>query len=187
MLDELFGSRTRVKLLQLFLTRPQEQFYVRELTRKLDEHINSVRRELNHLETLGLIGSQQRQRKKYYLVNTQFNLYTELKSLFVKARVVLEKEFVAHLQRVGSIQYLSLLGFFVDDETSAIDLFIVGSLPKKHLVALLEDCNAKFGRELRYTIMPTEEYHYRRSVTDKFLYAILHNQQVVVIDRFSGK
>lgn len=44
MIDALFGSKTRVKLLHLFLNNPGQPFYVREITRKIDEQINSVRR-----------------------------------------------------------------------------------------------------------------------------------------------
>ena len=46
MIDTLFGSKTRVKLLYLFLNNPGRAFYVREITRRVDEQINSVRREL---------------------------------------------------------------------------------------------------------------------------------------------
>jgi hypothetical protein len=38
MLERLFGSRTRVKLLRLFLTNPGVEFFVREISRKVDEH-----------------------------------------------------------------------------------------------------------------------------------------------------
>ena len=54
MIEQLFGSKTRVKLLQLFLANPGRSFYVRELTRKIDEQINSVRRELSNLMELSL-------------------------------------------------------------------------------------------------------------------------------------
>ncbi len=187
MLDHLFGSRTRVKLLRLFLAHPNNEFYVRELTRKINEHINSVRRELNHLEKLGLLTSKEQQRKKYYIVNTSFSLYPELKNLILKSRVTLEKKFIGKLQEVGRIQYLSLMGYFVDDETSAIDLFIIGTLPKKHLKKLLEDFNKQFGRELRYTLMSPSEYAYRKDVTDKFLFTILNSPQVKVVDKIGFK
>ena len=55
MLESLFGSRTRVKLLRLFMSHPDQRWFVRELTRVVQEQINSVRRELDHLEHLGLI------------------------------------------------------------------------------------------------------------------------------------
>ena len=35
MVEQLFGSKTRVKLLSLFLNNPGRSYYVREITRKL--------------------------------------------------------------------------------------------------------------------------------------------------------
>lgn len=185
MLDQLFGSRTRVKLLRLFLTHPQQQFFVRELTREINEHINSVRRELKHLEVLGLVTAKNKDRKKYYQVDVSFSLYPELKSLILKSRLTLEKKFIEKLQETGRIQYLALMGYFTDDDSSVIDLFIIGTVPKKHLKELLEEFNKQFGRELRYTLMKASEYQYRREVTDKFLFTILNGKQVVVIDKLN--
>ena len=54
MLENLFGSRARTNLLKLFLLNQQE-FFVREIARKTGEKLNSVRRELENLEKLGLI------------------------------------------------------------------------------------------------------------------------------------
>ena len=58
MIEQLFGSKTRVKLLQLFYSNPNRSFYVREITRKIDEQINSVRRELSNLLNIGIITSE---------------------------------------------------------------------------------------------------------------------------------
>jgi predicted transcriptional regulator len=55
MIDALFGSKTRVKLLHLFLNNPGQSFFVREITRKIDEQINSVRRELANMIQVGII------------------------------------------------------------------------------------------------------------------------------------
>ena len=53
--EKLFGSKTRAKLLRLFFENPEKSFYVREMTRVLDEQLNSVRRELLNLENIGVI------------------------------------------------------------------------------------------------------------------------------------
>ena len=49
MLEHLFGSKTRVRLLRLFLHHPEEAFFVRELARKTHFQMNAVRRELENL------------------------------------------------------------------------------------------------------------------------------------------
>lgn len=183
MLEQLFGSRTRVKLLRLFVSYPEQRWFVRELTRLVHEQINSVRRELGHLEQLGLLSSVTEQRKKYYQVNTRFTLYPELKALLIKARVTLEKDLIERLCRSAKVQFVSLHGYFVDDTASATDLFIVGDIPTRQLQQLLDDFKTQFGRELRYTHMTQAEYRYRRDVTDKFLFSILHSPHIVLFDR----
>jgi DNA-binding transcriptional regulator YhcF (GntR family) len=55
MLGMLFGSKSRVKILKLFLLRPEEKFYIRQLARDLNLQLNSVRRELENLESFGLL------------------------------------------------------------------------------------------------------------------------------------
>src|ERR1700684_653146 len=82
MVEQLFGSKTRVKLLQLFYSNPNRSFYVRELTRKIDEQINSVRRELSNLLSIGIIVSDNTNNRLYYEVNQKFEYFTPLQQIF---------------------------------------------------------------------------------------------------------
>lgn len=85
MIEQLFGSKTRVKLLKLFFSNPNRSFYVREITRKVEEQINSVRRELGNLLSLGLITSDSTDHKLYYEVNQEYEHYDALRSMFSEA------------------------------------------------------------------------------------------------------
>src|SRR5687768_1219863 len=82
MIDALFGSKTRVKLLHLFLNNPNRAFYVREITRKIDEQINSVRRELANMLSIGIIQSDSSNNRLYYEVNQSYTFYEPLKAIF---------------------------------------------------------------------------------------------------------
>src|SRR5665213_274115 len=82
MIEQLFGSKTRVKLLQLFYSNPNRSFFVREITRKIDEQINSVRRELSNLLSIGIITSDNTNNKLYYEVNQKFEYYDPLQQIF---------------------------------------------------------------------------------------------------------
>src|SRR3954447_15014906 len=84
MVEQLFGSKTRVKLLQLFYSNPNRSFYVREITRKIDEQINSVRRELSNLLSIGIITSDNTNNKLYYEVNQKYEFYQPLQQIFGK-------------------------------------------------------------------------------------------------------
>src|ERR1700754_1672021 len=80
--EQLFGSKTRVKLLQLFYSNPNRSFYVREITRQIDEQINSVRRELANLLSVGIISSDNANNRLYYEVNQKYEHYDAFQSIF---------------------------------------------------------------------------------------------------------
>ncbi len=199
MLDHLFGSKTRVALLRLFFDNPDQPFFVRELTRELGAQINSVRRELENLAALGIVQVTDNipapsadavveiipkglNKKKYYLLNKSFVLHAELSGLFSKSHLLLEKELLNELRNIGQVQYLALTGFFTGLPNAKTDMLLVGTVNKEYVSTLLTRYQSKLNREINYTIMPYKEFQYRRDITDRFLYDILVNQKIVVVD-----
>src|SRR5438105_15536152 len=91
MIEQLFGSKTRVKLLQLFYMNPNRSFYVREITRKIDEQINSVRRELANLLSIGIISSDSNNNRLYYEVNQKYEYFKPLVAIFGNGVIAPEK------------------------------------------------------------------------------------------------
>ena len=55
---------------------------MREITRKIDEQINSVRRELANLLSIGIINSDTTNNRLYYEVSQNFEHYDALSSIF---------------------------------------------------------------------------------------------------------
>lgn len=199
MLDHLFGSKTRVALLRLFFDNPDQAFFVRELTRELGAQINSVRRELENLASLGIVQVTEKipepapdavveiipkglNKKKYYQLNKSFVLHAELSGLFSKSHLLLEKELLNELRNIGQVQYLALTGFFTGLTHAKTDMLLVGTVNKGYVSTLLSRYQSKLNREINYTIMPYKEFQYRRDITDRFLYDILVNQKIVVVD-----
>ena len=186
MLEQIFGSQTRVKLLQLFLNNPGQSFYVRELTRVIGSQINAVRRELENLVDLGVIVEDQKSDKKdkmkYYSVVTGFILYPELKSMLQKAQFVLEKEFALSVEELGSVKYLVLTGSFVGEKGVPIDFLVVGDVNKTKLKEVIKSFEAKFNREINYTLLDEKEFNYRKNVADKFLFSVLDGKKIVIKD-----
>lgn len=186
MYDTLFGSKTRVKLLALFLTNPGHAFFVRELTRKINEQINSVRRELLNLKSIGLVTSVEKKGKTYYEVNTRFEYYSELRKIFSKTDKNLSEEdkLASALRRSGNVQYAALMGKFVGDQTSQVDLFIVGEIDKRKLKPALSEMEKEIGREANYCIMTEQEYEDRSMLFDRFLTEIMAGPKKIVVDNF---
>lgn len=184
MYETLFGSKTRVKLLSLFLTNPGRSFFVRELTRTIDEQINSVRRELLNLKSLGIVRSHDKKGKVYYEINTKFEFYPELKKIFDKATKSMgtDDKFIAAVRRAGDVQYIALMGGFVGDTTSQVDLFIVGDIDKRKLKPAMAEIEKEIGREPNYCIMTVDEYDDRSMLFDRFLTELMANKKKVLID-----
>jgi Fe2+ or Zn2+ uptake regulation protein len=93
MIEQLFGSKTRVKLLHLFFSNPNRSFYVREITRKIDEQINSVRRELSNLLSIGIVKSNAADNNRlYYEVDQEYEYYQALAMMFGGLKIAPEVE-----------------------------------------------------------------------------------------------
>jgi hypothetical protein len=122
-------------------------------------------------------------KKKYYQINKSFVLHNELSSLFSKSHLLLEKELYNEIRSLGQVSYLVLTGFFSQAVQAPTDVLIVGSVPKQDVAAMIQRFEKKLNREINYTIMSVKEFEYRRQLTDKFLYDILVNPKIVVIDQ----
>lgn len=188
MIDALFGSKTRVKLLHLFLSNPGKSFYVREITRLIDEQINSVRRELANMLEVGVITSDSADNKLYYEVNQRYEHYVALKAIFTgETTQVLPttddtKSWHAMLAKLPSLQFAVAAGVLVKGSASTIDLLLVGDIPQARLAAVMKKIEAAEGRELNYTVLSYEEFYYRSSIRDRFITAITGGKHIVLVD-----
>ena len=195
MLEHLFGSKTRIKLLQIFFRNPEKPFFVRELVRMADLQLNTIRRELANLEAIGIIvpvaevvGEENTgtKRSKYYHLNGGNLLVPELKSLLFKAQVLEEQQFISTIQnKVGNLSYFLLTGIFCNVTASATDMLLVGTIKESLLEKMVKDFEKVVGVPIRYTVMSVKEYEERREIGDRFLYSVLEAKHIVVIDRFS--
>ena len=176
-LKALFSSQTRVKLLSTFLLHPEEEFFIRELTRLLGEQINSIRRELENLRRVGLVKSRHKNRKKYYRVDTEFSLFPELRGIFSK-EIQTESPVIASLKKLPNIQLILLAGAFTGTE-SKVDLLIVGVVKKEFLEALLaQDPSLK---DVKYSIFSEADFLYRLSLRDRFILEILNDPRNFIV------
>lgn len=197
MLEHLFGSKTRLRLLRHFFQYPESRFYVRELTRLLDTQINAVRREITSLLKLGIIkeaaaveekiGKGKKKigesKRRYYCLNSEGTINPELQSLFIKAQFWGEKQLVEAIKDLGLVDYLILSGRFTGAKESPTDLLMVGSVSRKELDRLIRLFEKEFGIEARYTVMSLKEFLYRRDVADKFLSDLMEQNHIVAVDK----
>lgn len=186
-IDALFGSKTRVKLLHLFLNNPGKAFYVREITRLIDEQINSVRRELANMLAVGIITSDTSDNKLYYKVEQRYQYYVPLRAIFGEAIAPSSqqggKDSVAEiLQTIPELRLVVASGVLKKGSTSSIDLLLVGSIQPAKLKRVMKAIESNEGRELNYALISYDEFYYRRSIRDKFITEIMQGPHEVLVD-----
>lgn len=187
-LEKLFGSKTRTKLLSLFFGNPERSYYVREMTRVIDEQINSVRRELLNLESIGIIKNETYDNKIYYSVNNKHPYARALVMLFssrtdvaVETAVVKPNAWEEYVRPVKN--YLTCL--IVTNRLpgqEGVDLLIVGDDRTKKLTHWAEVVEKKEGKPLNYVIMSRDDFQYRLNVKDRFVSEVLEMSILEKID-----
>ena len=190
MIDTLFGSKTRVKLLYLFMNNPDKAFYVREITRKIDEQINSVRRELSNMLEVGVIRSDSKDNKIYYAVNKGYPFYIPLRKIFTSKELSTEKEdentaWAKKFFAIGDVRLVLFAGKLVNSFDSRLDLLVVGNISRtklKNLVKHIEDQMEMSENSLDYMTLSYDDFYYRKSVQDELVNEILDAKHSVVID-----
>lgn len=193
MIDALFGSKTRVKLLHLFLNNPGKSFYVREITRKIDEQINSVRRELANMLKVGIIKNNNVDNKLYYEVDQRYEHYVPLRAIFGDGDMSEAVQFVAGnqqaedevkdiLSELKGLKLAIVAGVFVSQSNSPVDLLLVGDLSPAKTKTVVADIEKHEGREINFSTMQYDDFYYRFSVRDKFITSVIRNKHRVVVD-----
>lgn len=222
MLNKLFASELRMKIMSFFFTSLEKGFFESEIKDFLKQKGQIWRKELEFLKELGFLKVEEldseveikedlnkskdlskntsktskqgknnlktknvQKIEKFYL-NKDFFLFPELKSLFSKARFFSNREIFDRMIKDCSPKLLILTGKFINKPESLIDILIVGNFSKRHFLSSLKELENVLNEEINYTVFSEEEYNYRRSVADIFLYNILGDEKIVLAGDIEG-
>jgi len=183
MLQALFSSKVRVKLLTHFFSHPEEQFYARSLARQVAEHYNAVWQELNNLERVGLLVSERDVNVKYYRLDPDFPIYEELKRIILKTSGLGQpvREALGHL---GMVEWAFIYGSVAageEDSLSDVDLMLVGEVDLLALSAVIARLEDQLGREINYLVLSRAELAQRLADGDPFINNVLAGPKVMLI------
>lgn len=182
-LSDFIISRVRVKLLSIFLSKPGEMYYVRELTRIAKEEINAIRRELKRMQDVGMLKSEKRSNRLYYNYNISYPFYPELLNLVTKSSPV-GQQLIKNKSKLGYIKYVFLsqkLIRGIDRDSDHIDLLIIGQVIMPQLSLIVKKLEKILDSEINYSSMTEEEYKYRKSRKDPFITSVLLQPRIMII------
>jgi hypothetical protein len=190
-LESLFGSAVRVRVLKLFLQNSGMFFTTEEISRRCKAKRDATRRELSFLKKIdfvkektesvgGLIklknGKVKNTKKKVkgYVMNEMFLLLVPLKNLVLNAAPVDKAKMIRKISSAGRVKLVLLSGIFLQTDESEIDMLIVGDAFKSAaLERVLKSIEAEIGKELAYTVFSTKEFLYRKGMYDRFIISVL--------------
>lgn len=188
MFADLITSKSRTKLLEMFLATPHEMVHVRECVRRTQDEINAVRRELQYLEKHGILEKEQRANRVYYSLSKGYPFYFELLAIGSKT-IGLGAQMLKQRAKLGRIKYAMFSGKFVkriDRKPEDVDLMVIGTVVLPELALIVRDEETRLNTEINYTAMTEEEFKFRKTRNDPFIAQILSESRVMVIGDEEG-
>ena len=182
-LRDLLVSRVRVKILEIFFSNLGEIFYVRQLVRKTGEEINAVRRELGHLEKVGLLTKEARANRLYYALRKDYLFYDEILHLIIKT-TGLGQSLISQKNKIGKVKFIMVSGRFarkLPTRPGDVDVLLVGEIILPQVAVTIRQFESLLGREINYTAMTKEEFLFRKERRDPFILQILRGSRVLLV------
>jgi hypothetical protein len=195
-LEKLFGSAARVKIIKLFLFHPEECLEKTDIAKKTKVQASALTKELNNLESIGLIRKKsffkevemktgpKKKRVNGYILDQSFIFLTNLRALLINTEPFQHKDVVKKISRAGKIKMIVVSGIFIQADDEKVDILIVGDdLKERSLSNVITDLESEIGKELKYVVLNTADFKYRLGICDKLVRDIFDYPHQVVIDR----
>jgi predicted nucleotidyltransferase len=183
MLEKLFSSRVRTKLLVTFFMSPGIGYNARELALHLGENYSAVWKELVRLEGIGILTSEPRGNSKVYLVNPHCPIEPELRSMILKTEGI--GSFIrSGLLNIEKIKAAFVYGSYASGEADAqsdLDLMIIGAIDLSKFAPVIAELEKDLRRSINYTVFSEEEWKSRRQSDDPFAANVVLAPKVILI------
>ena len=150
-------------LADLFL-HEHRSFYMNECARRLGLDSGNLSRKLKEFETTGLLRSQMRGKERYYSLNPSFPLLHEYRKIILKT-IGIEAQIRSALKEVAGIERSFLFGSYAAgrmDETSDIDLVVIGNHGTLDLQRKIAFVQKKLSREINLISISPREYEKKK-------------------------
>jgi hypothetical protein len=190
-LEALFDSPAKVRLLKLFLRNPDKFFHEKEIAKKIQSDPRLVSRQIKGLLAIAFLRRKRISKKRkdikkgiYFSANPDFDFYQELRSLVLKSSPASKEKILKNVMKLGRIKLLLLAGIFLNTENSRVDLFVVGDgIKPAKANPFLKNLESEVGKEIGFAFMNTKEFYYRYHMFDRFVHDIFEKPHEKLIDK----
>lgn len=202
-LEKIFGSAAKVKVMRLFLFNPNSNFNLDQVVSRARISPQAARAVLRPLQDIGLIKSkvffkterrkegkkrvEVKKKVKGWCLNDGFSYLLPLQSFLINASPLSEKTIIRKFSRAGTIKLLVISGVFLHEKDSRVDILVVGDALRKSVIdSAIKDIEAELGKELSYSVFETKDFQYRIGMYDKLVRDILDYPHKKIVNRIGA-
>jgi hypothetical protein len=199
-LEKIFGSDTKVRLMRLFIFNPETGFDLHDIVERTHSNANAVRREIKILGDIELIknrlivkeevrkkGEKEivvKKRSNGWILNSKFTYLNPLEDFLVYMNPFRHHELVERVRKIGNVKLCIISGVFIKEYDTRLDLFLVGDNFKKNVLEnVVRSLESELGKELRYAALDTEDFQYRMNMCDKLISDVLDYPHEKVVNK----
>jgi predicted nucleotidyltransferase len=183
-LESLFGSKSRSRLLRFFVLNPGKEITMKNLKTQMNTDGRRVRADINVLLRIEFITQTTRKGEKYFTLNESFPYYIELRNLFVKANTYPQCKELKKINDIGRVKLILVSGIFLNYDKSRVDVLIVcDDMSRTKLAKAIGMIESEVGKEVRYMTMTSEELTYRLDMMDRFLIDVLSAPHDIIVNK----
>lgn len=182
--DLLFPNRYRRRVLSLLLMNPQRWVHLRELARLTKASPGTLKKELDALETSGLLTVRKVGNQTQFCANTMHAVYPELSGL-IRKTTGLHDVLASALQPLAAQVEVAFAFGSVANATetahSDVDVLVIGAAGFGEVVNSLYDAQSALGREINPRVMTREEWRAKRSAGNAFVEEVMRRPKLFIV------
>lgn len=188
--DALFTS-TQQKVFGLLFGQPERSFFVTQIMDLAKSGRGAVQRELQRLESAGLVSVAMHGNQKHYQANRNSPLFDEICSI-VRKTVGLEGPLKIAVEALPGTVHLALIYGSIakraDTSASDVDLLIVADdVTLEDVYKALASAEDLLDRKVNPTLYTSEEFERRRARGNAFLKRVLGGPVIMLSGTLNGE
>ncbi len=184
---EIIKSSSIRKILTYFFTNQEKSHYVRELAALLSEDASNLSRALKKLEDEKILLASYRGKEKFFSLNKDYPLFTELRGLLEKT-IGVSGALKREISRIEGITQAFIYGSWAKKKPtfgSDIDLFLVGKFDEEELLKTIAKLEKSLGREINYVFFGPEEFR-RAKKFNSFVQGVVKGPKIIIVNKKDG-
>lgn len=185
---KLFGSAERLRLLRLFFFNPKHLFTSEEVAKRTKMSPRAASHEMRSLAEAGILRLLETSKnpKLRYTVEEKFRFFDVLREMLLDAPLR-SMDVYRRVRRLGSVKFIGLGGIFVGDFDGRLDILVVGDrIDDRKFRSAMRELEHDIGRELRFAALPTPDFLYRVTISDRFIRDFVDFPHQILFDKLGA-